>query len=273
MDDYYSILGVPKNASPEDIKKAYRKLAMQYHPDRGGDEKKFKEINEAYDTLGDTSKKASYDNPQVQGNHFNFNGGFGGNPFEDLFGQFGNAFGQRPRNRDLTVLVTIDLKEVLTGKHVLVSYRLSNGNLETVEVGLPPGVENGNTIRYQGLGDTVDPRFPRGDLYVKVKVNNNSKWRREGNHLYTKESVNLFDILLGCVIIIETLDDRTVQLKIPKGTKPGTTFSITGYGVTNMHNRVRGNAYVQIEPIIPNITNPVIIEKMQEINDLIKKEK
>jgi DnaJ-class molecular chaperone len=268
--DHYSTLGVPRTASPEEIKIAYRKLAMKHHPDRGGDHNTIAKINEAYETLSDPAKKQNYDVPQHQGFNFNSSQFHGGNPFEDVFSQFGMR--GMPRNKDLTLLARVDLKDVLIGKNLVASYRLSTGKQETVEIDVPAGARDGDTVRYTGLGDDGNPRFPRGDLYVKIKVDNVKDWRREDNNLYTKKQVNLFDILLGCAILIETLDDRTVQLTIPKGTKPGTTFSITDYGIPDLHTRRKGNMFVQIEPIIPDMTNTVLYSKLQELNELITKE-
>ena len=268
MDDYYSILGVSRNASPEEIKKAYRKLAMQHHPDRGGDHNKFAQINSAYETLSNSDKRSAYDRPQPQGFSFHFNNG---NPFEDMFSQFSRMNQRQARNRDVSVIANVELKDVMKGRNVVVSYRLSNGDQEIVEVHIPPGANNDDSIRYQGLGDNGDPRYPRGDLFVRVRVNNNKDWRRDGNHLYIKRTINLFDILLGCAIIIETLDDRDVQLTIPKGTKPGTTFSVTGYGLPDLHTRKKGNIYVQIEPIMPDIKDQEVYSMLQDLNNLIKR--
>jgi DnaJ-class molecular chaperone len=268
--DHYSTLGVSRTASPEEIKRAYRKLAMQHHPDRGGDHNTFAKINEAYDTLSDPNKKANYDNPQVH-SWPNQNPFGQGHPFADIFSQFGMGRGV-PKNRDLTVLAKINLKDVLVGKQLIVSYRLRSGKQETVEVDIPIGARNGDTVRYTGLGDDGDPRFQRGDLFVKIQVFDVDGWRRDGNDLYTRKQVDLFDILLGCVILVTTLDEITVQLTIPKGTKPGTTFSIADYGIPDLHTRKKGKVFVQIEPIMPNMSDPVVYNALQELNKSIKKE-
>ena len=131
--DYYSILGVPKDASDKDLKSAYKKASMQHHPDRGGNEETFKQINEAYSTLKDPQKRGMYDHQQNGGGQaFNFNtGNMGGHPFEDIFGSmFGsnpNMRRQQVRNPDVNIRVPITLKEVITGKKVLATYRLRNG--------------------------------------------------------------------------------------------------------------------------------------------------
>lgn len=273
--DYYSILGVSKNASEEDIRKAYKKASMQHHPDRGGNEEKFKEVNEAYQTLKDPQKRGMYDHSQTAGQggfHFGNNGfgnPFAGSPFEHMFGQ---GFHQSRKNRDLNMSASIELADVLTGKELFLQYRLGNGQLETLNVEVPPGARNGDTVRYHGLGDNANPNLPRGDLMVHIQVKNHRDWQRDGHNLITRKSVNVFDLLLGCAIIIETLDKRNVRLNIPRGTKAGTTFSVTGYGVPDLHTRQKGNLYVTIDPEIPKIDDENVLNIIEELRNKTKKD-
>lgn len=272
--DYYKLLGVNKTAPQDDIKRAYKKLVMKHHPDRGGDAEHFKRITEAYDTLKDPSKRREYDQPppQQQGSRSqNFSQGqnpFAGSPFEDLFR------GRNPqpnfRGEDITIRVIVDLKDIITGKIETVQYRLKNGRTETVRAEIPSGARQGDTIRYNGLGDVSDPRIPRGDLYVRVHIREPNDWARDGNNIVTKRKINVFDIMLGCAIIIETLDDKRVNLNIPKGTKHGTILSIPGYGIPDLRNKKRGNLYVQIEAEIPKITDQEILTKIKELQEIIK---
>ena len=249
--DYYSILGVNRNASDADIRKAYKKQSMQHHPDRGGDEEKFKQINEAYSTLKDPIKRQQYDNPQPQ---FNFNTG-NMRGFEDIFGQmFGNGFQrqQRPRNADVNIKVILNFEEQFTGKSIIAVYRLRTGEEERVDLDIPPGAKNGDKIQYQGLGDNSLPG-PRGNLFVTINVKNKHGWRRSNDDVVINKKINCLDLILGTKTQIQTLDQRTIDLNIPKGTKNNTTFNVPGYGFPNIRSQVRGNMLVTVEAEIPNL--------------------
>ena len=265
--DYYSTLGVSKNASPEEIKKAYRKLAMQHHPDRtGGDDTRFKQINEAYDTLSNPEKKQHYDNPQPRMDSSMFNQNFGN--FDDIFGQmFGGGFGHRqhqPRNKDITIPIGIDLNEVIQGKQLNIQYKLSNGQVTQAQIQIPPNMQNGQTIKYHGLGDNIMQQFPRGDLNVIVKYNRHRYWNVDGPHLRATEKIPLLLLLKGTTIDIVTVEGGTLRLTIPRGTNPGTTFSISGSGLPTNNNQ-RGNAYVKV-----NVSMPVLNEmQLMEIEKII----
>lgn len=280
--DHYKVLGVSRTASQDEIKQSYRKMAMKHHPDRGGDVEQFKRINEAYDVLKDTTKRSQYDQPQPQPqNNFDFRSQnfaqgrnpFAGSPFEDFFNRYqgGNAGGFK--GKDITVRVIIDLKDIITGKAELVQYRLQNGAVETVSVEIPAGARQGDTIRYDRLGDITDARLPRGDLYVKVHIREPHNWSRDGNNIVTKRKINVFDILLGCVILIETLDQKRVSLTVPKGTKIGTILSIPGYGIPDLRTKKKGNMYIQIDVEIPKITDLAVLSKVEELKKMIEEKK
>jgi curved DNA-binding protein len=282
--DYYQILGVSKNADPKQIKQAYKKASMKHHPDRGGNHDEFVKVQQAYETLSNSDKKAAYDNPQPnfnqqsgfeeamrQANAQYGNNPFAGTPFADMF-NFNNR--QRtPRNQDVNINASVTISDILTGKSLVARYTLNSGKQETVTLDIPPGAKHGDTIKYQGLGNDGLGHFPRGDLNVKVLLKKQANWERDNDNLITKKTVNVFDLLLGCVIIIHTLDDRKVKLTIPKGTQPGQTFSIPGYGVPNIKNGRRGNLYVVIETKIPNIEEENIIQSISLLrNQLYTKE-
>ncbi len=284
MSDFYNILGVSKQASDAELKKAYKKASMQHHPDRGDDEEQFKKVNEAYATLKDPSKRQMYDqygtaDPQQAGPQgFNFNsndfaGGnpFAGTPFADMFS--GNSpFGQRqqPRNQDMRIAAQIDLRDVVLGKSLVAQIQLGSGRVETINIDVPPGARDGDTIQYEGLGDDRHRELRRGNLHVVVQVKPVSGWERRNNDLITRKTINLFDLLLGCVIIVQTLDNRNVKLTIPKGTNPGQRFSIPEYGIPDINTRRRGNIHVIIDVKTPEINDESLLNKIQQLRDEIK---
>lgn len=271
--DYYTILGVPRTATPEEIKKAYKRKSMQHHPDRGGSQDEFVKVQQAYEVLSNSDKRSAYDNPNpgfsFNSQDFRGQNPFAGSPFEHMFGQ-GFQQSRTPRNRDITLAANISLKEVITGKNLIMQYRLNSGKLETATVDIPPGAKSGDTIRFQGLGDDGNPRFPRGDLHVRLKVSKQKNWERDNNNLITKKSVNIFDLMLGCAIIVQTLDNKQVKITIPKGTKPGQIFSVSGYGVPDLNTGRRGNLYVNIEANIPVIEDQDILNSILELKNKIK---
>ena len=276
--DYYSILGVNRNASPEEIKKAYRKQAMANHPDRNnGDDVKFKQINEAYDTLKDPTKRQQYDNPQPRfnTNHMNQHDPFGMGSTGGFDEMFSSMFRQphmrsrQPKNNDITIAADVELSDVMLGKDLILSYRLATGKNETVEVSIPAGAKHGDAVKFQGLGDDGNPRFPRGDLLVKIRIRKDAKYIREGNNIVTTYKADVFDLLIGTTAIIETPDKKKVKLNIPRGTKPGQVFSVPQYGIPDLNTRQRGHLYVKIDVIIPKITDTRLIGKIQELKDEI----
>ena len=266
--DYYSILGVARNASPEEIKKSYKRLSMKHHPDRGGNNDDFIKVQQAYEVLSNSDKRDAYDHPHQAnpfGNQQQQNPFGNGHPFEHMFNQGFTQQRQSPRNKDITLAANIELTDVLTGKNLIMQYKLSTGRLETVTIDVPAGAKHGDTIQYEGLGDEGHPRFPRGNLQVRITVSKKKNWERDNDNLITKKRINVFDLLLGCVIIITTLDNRQLELKIPKGTQIGTTFSIPNYGLPNMRSRQRGKMFVVIESSIPKITDEALLSKIEQI--------
>jgi DnaJ-class molecular chaperone len=269
--DYYNTLGLQRNASDAEIKKAYRSMAMKYHPDRGGDEKKFKEISQAYEFLSDPQKKQIID----LGGDPNAQPGMGGgqNPFEfhfntgnmnDIFGNFG--FGRQPqrKNRSLNITVEITLEDVLTGKDFTAEVSIPGKN-KMINIQIPPGIEHGQQIRYEGMGDDSIPGLRSGDLLVNVIVREHSRYKREGTSLIVEQVVSVWDALLGASIEIQTLDRKTLSMSLPPGTQPDTVMSCKGEGLPNMRTRQRGNLLIRIKVIVPKIINPQQIDLIQQI--------
>jgi DnaJ-class molecular chaperone len=268
--NYYDILGVDRSADQEQIKRAYKTLVKQHHPDQGGDAEHFKQINEAYETLKDPDRKQQYDNPQTQ---FGFDStSFSGHPFEDIFANLFRQQRRQLKNKDIRIQVNVDLVDCLTGKSLIVSYRLGNGEQADVTIEIPKGISTGDSIRYQGLGDNTVKELPRGDLHTVVNVQPSRDFVRNYNDLTTVKSVNVLDLLTGCAIIVNTLEGKQMSLNIPQGTNPETTFSMKGYGIPDINTGIRGNLYVKIKAFVPKIENNTTILEISKIKKQIETE-
>lgn len=269
MANAYETLGVPQGASETDIKKAYRKLASQHHPDKGGDTKKFQEIQSAYETLTDPVKRQQHDNPfrghqGPHGSHFEFNFG-GGNP-EDIFAQFfnhgfgGSPFGQphgnrQPRkNKDLRISIQVDLVSTLENQSKSVSVQTTKGDRFTVDVQIPRGVNNGTTIKYGGMGDNMFESLTRGDLYVIINVIPDERFEIRGIDLYAKIEIDSIDAMLGVETFIKSLEGKEYMIKIPAGCQYGMRFGLPGYGLYNMNSQQRGNLVIETVIKTPTLT-------------------
>ena len=260
--DYYNTLGISKSASEADIKAAYRKMAMKHHPDRGGDEKKFKEVTEAYETLSDPQKKQMFDmgvDPNAQhtsyrqGSPFEFH--FNTGNFEDVFSNFG--FGGRPvrKNKTLNVNIEVTLEDILKGRVIDAEIGIPSGSKRLVNIEVPPGIENGQQIRYRGMGEHTLKDAPPGDLIVNVFVKEHPIFQRQGDMLMIKKFISPWDAMLGSDITIETIDKKTLTIGIPAGTQPDTVLSCRGEGLPNMRTKVRGNLLIKVQIEIPKNLN------------------
>ena len=263
--DYYSTLGLQRGASDAEIKKAYRSMAMKHHPDRGGDEKKFKEISQAYEFLTDPQKKQMIDmgmDPNGRPGHSQ-----GGNPFEfhfnqgnfnDIFSNFGFGFNQRSirKNKSLNINVEISLEDVLNGKDIDAEVGVPGGKNKMINIRIPPGIDHGQQIRYEGMGDDAIPGIPAGDLIVNIFVRPHPLFKREGDSIIYEKSISVWEALLGSSISIQTLSGRDIDISVPPGTQPETVLSCRGEGLPNMRNRMKGNLLIKIKILIPrNLTS------------------
>lgn len=146
---------------------------------------------------------------------------------------------------------------------------MPSGKQEYIDVRIPAGVRNGDVVNFPGYGDNSFPGIPRGNLQLQIKVPSHPTWKRSEDNLTTTKQISVFDLLLGTDIEIETPIGKLLSLNIPKGTKPGTTFSIAGHGVPNVNTTRPGNLYIKIEAIVPNIVDDTILEKLKDIKDAI----
>ena len=284
MTDYYSILGVTESASPEEIKKAYRSLANKHHPDKGGDQNKFKEISVAYDTLSDQQKRAEYDHQRQfgAGPQFHFHSGNGGfDPFAQMFGGgfaqghpfadiFGGMRGGR-RNRDLNIQCSITLEESFIGKQIEASFQLPSGRMQTVNIDLPAGIAHGNSIRYEGLGDDSLPGMPRGSLNVTVLVSSHPKFERRGDDLFTNIEISPIEAMIGCRKTVHTITGTTLDMDIRAGVETGVEFASHGNGFKNLNTQQRGRLVGVIHIKTPKVIDPALIQELKDLDARISK--
>lgn len=258
--NYYDILGVDKNADQQQIKQAYRRLASKHHPDRGGDEAEFKRIQEAYDVLGDTEKRAQYDNPQP-----NF-GGFHqgqGHPFEDIFGSF---FHQRPQQRanpDATVDVRIDISTAYNGGEVALNL---NNSREILRI--KPGTRNGTKYRIQGKGHHRFADLPPGDLIVRVFIVTPHDMTVQNDDVFQRITVGALDAMTGTELTVQHFSGKDIKVKIPKGSQHGSKLRLSGWGMPHPQNfNQKGNLYLIVDIKIPIIHNDEHLELLNKIKD------
>lgn len=265
--DYYEVLGVQKGASADEVKKAYRKLALEYHPDRNKTkeaEDKFKEINQAYEVLSDPQKKQTYD--QFGSSAFDGGGqgpfGGGGGPgggktynygpfsytyygdenaapgfdtggFSDPFDIFEQFFGGSPfGRRKPQYSINIDFMEAISGTQKKVSINGKNR-----EIKIPAGVDDGSRVRFD-------------DFDLVIRVSSHPRFRRDGYDIITTSEIPLTDAALGGIIDVETIEGK-VKLKVPEGTQPDAVIRLKGKGVKHLRDKGRGDQFIRIKVIIP----------------------
>ncbi len=275
--DYYATLGLKRGASDAEIKKAYRSLAMKHHPDRGGDEKKFKEISTAYDALTNPEKKRIIDmggDPNAQPGMGGFNQGpfefhFGTGDLNDLFGNFGFGFGQRPmqRNKTLNVNIEITLEDVLQGKTIDAEIGMPGGVKKMINISIPPGVEHGQQIRYEGMGDNSIRNLRPGDLIVNIMIRQHPLFRRNGTDLAIDQTISVWDAILGTTLSITTLDNKQLDVTVPPGTQPETVLSCNSHGLPHIRSKHRGKLLIRIKVMVPRNISEEMLEKVKNIKD------
>lgn len=358
--DYYEVLGVPKDAGKDDIKRAYRKLAVQYHPDRNPGDKKaeehFKEATEAYEVLADEKKRQAYD-------QFGFAGveGMGGGPggaqdfstvfrdFEDIFGDFSGIFdsffgggrrtrgsrdaGQARRGADLRYDLEVSFKDAIFGSKVELSYsrnatcdrckgtgaesgsgkktcptcggagqvrqkqgffsiastcptcrgegyvvedpcrQCSGAGLikkrQTLSVKIPAGIATGKRINIHGQGDAGPNGGPAGDLFVVIHVQAHEYFERDGDDIHCVIPISFTQAALGADIMVPTLEDKRVKVKIPAGTQNGKILRLRGEGVPLLHSPGRrGDMYIRVHVVIPEKLSGKARSLLKELSEM-----
>lgn len=291
--DYYKVLGVKKTASQDEIKKAYRKLAVKYHPDKNeGDAKaeaKFKEITEAYEVIGDAENRRKYDEMGSNWNQYqNMGGGFqsrgrsrpfrgrsgraGAGGFSDFFQTFFNnsSFNEWStgnsvyQGRDLEASLQLSWEEAFHGTE-----KVLQAKNERIKIKIKPGAHDGQKIRVRGKGGHAAGGGERGDLYITLKVLANNKFEQKGNDLFATHGIDVYTAVLGGKIAVET-PTKTISLTVPPGTSSGKKLRIKGLGAPDPKRAgARGDFYVEIKIEAPkNLSDQqkALFEQLRDLN-------
>lgn len=301
-EDYYRVLGIGKNATPEEIKKAYRKLALRYHPDKNPNnreaEEKFKKINEAYAVLGDPDKRSQYDrfgseafsqrfSQQDIFRNFDFSSifdemGFGSpgrkysrggrrqhpEAFGDVFSEILRGSGGRAaprRGADLEYALPVSLEEVYAGAEKTVSIPKGFGR-EEIRVKIPPGVREGQKLRIAGKGEPAAGGIS-GDLLIRITLAAHPLFTREDDDVYVQIPVTYSQAVLGDTIDVPTLNGETRRLRIPPGTQGNTKIRLKGYGFPKRGDETRGDQYVRIAVAVPRKTTARQLELIRKLSE------
>ncbi|BCR21247.1 DnaJ C-terminal domain-containing protein [Borrelia miyamotoi] len=274
--DYYKILGIQKNATTEEIKKAYKKLAIIYHPDKNKGnkfaEEKFKEINEAYEVLSSPQKKNNYDNfgSADFNNNFStesFSKGFKNTSFHHFenFDLFSNIFGSSTKGilKDEEITIKISLYDAYMGgkKSILT-------NDEKIEINIPKGTIATTKLKFNGKGNINPISGKRNNLIIKFEISSYKNFTLKERNLETKIRVYPWEIALGSEKIFETLEGKKIKIKIPKDTKNGEKLILKGLGMPSLGNTVKGDLKVKLIVDVPKIINDEVKKIYERLKEL-----
>ena len=270
--DYYNTLGVSRDASQQEIKKAFKKLASKHHPDKGGDEAKFKEIQQAYETLGDENKRHQYDHFGGNAEWQHQSASYGGHQyhpdspffdFEEVFTNIRGGYQQRmPRNPDGITEVNIDLMEAFKGTETVIDVGYAREVLN-----IEPGTVNGSRIRLRGKGPRRIKEAPPGDLIINVNVDTPPDIAIDGADVYQRLSVSAIDAMVGTELPLRHFTNNTLSVKIPAGVQAGQKLRLTNQGMPVFRRAQRGHLYIILDIYVPKITDPDSINMLNKVKD------
>lgn len=256
--NHYETLGVPQNASAEDIKKAYRQLAMKHHPDKGGDEAQFQKINAAYETLKDPQKRAEYDNPVQRKPNFGQHTYTQGHAdFSDIlnhiFGQQGFHHQQQQANPTYRTRITVSLLDSYNGATQTLQLSTPQG-VKVVTVNVPKGVYSGNQVRYNNVIDNAS-------LIIEFVVLSDLRFERRGDDLYANLPISVLDLITGTKIQFDTISGKTLEVTLNPNTQPFQQIKISGYGMPKA-NGLYGDQILLLKPFIPDNIHQDVIDSI-----------
>jgi DnaJ-class molecular chaperone len=241
--DPYSVLGVSKTATHDEIRKAYRSLAMKHHPDRGGNEEQFKQINEAYTAIGDAKKRAQHDAG------FTYNS----TNWDDIFRHSQRHQHRYQQRAQVRMTLHIDFVTSICGGKKLISVALGN-NVSAMEIQIDPGTVTGDSARYQ---------TPTGDLIVTFHVDPSNIWERKNNHLTRDYEFNFWELIVGVESTVETIFGEKIKLKIPANTQPGTLLRLKGKGARTIWHE-QGDMFVRVKAKLPTSIPDELLNAIKE---------
>jgi curved DNA-binding protein len=252
--DHYSTLGVDRGATTDQIKKAYRKLASEHHPDKGGDTKKFQKIQAAYETLSDPQKRQEFDNPQPQMN--GFPGGFhfgGGAPFDDIFSQL---FRQQHRAQQqlYRTAIWVTLEQVYHGGEQVLQLQTQTG-IHNAKIDIPKGIQDGGQVRFDNI-------IQGAVLIVEFRTHPHLKFGRNGQDTTSNHSISVLDLITGGEFEVETLSGKTLKVSVPPKTQPNTQMRLVGEGLPIPNTNMFGDQIVLLKPHVPAIIDQRIIDSI-----------
>ena len=259
--DHYNTLGVSKTATPDEIKKAYRKLASQHHPDKGGDKAKFQDIQAAYDTLSNPDKRQQYDNPMPQGFHNQ-----GGMPqgFEHIFSQMfggGNPFDpfnqrRQPQQQVFRTSVGVTLEQAYHGGEQILKLQTPT-NVHAVTIQIPKGIQNGNQMK-------IDKVIDGASLIVDFRVDPHLKYDRQGNDLICNHSISVLDLIIGTTFEFTTLSGKTLEVTVKPKTQPYIQLKLAGQGMPIYNTSGYGDQIILLKPFIPDTIDEQVINSIRQ---------
>jgi DnaJ-class molecular chaperone len=256
MSDYYATLGVTRDASADDIKRAYRKLASQHHPDKGGDTKKFQEIQAAYETLGDEHKRAAYNNPQP---HMPFGGGpqFNQNfNFNEIFNMFGASFQQPQQRSHARMTLWIRIQDVATPGPRTVTMGTQTGT-HNIEIHIPNGIEDGDNVQFSGLGPD------RQDLVITFRIHPDANWQRNGHNIVTETHCSFWKFIAGGDVAMLDIRGNRIAITVPPNTQPGSLLRARGRGLPDRNGNL-GDMLVRVQARLPDRISPELLASIQQ---------